>query len=102
MWFKEIRPGAFAGDRWHPIPSVGLYVPRGKGSFPSVTMMTAVPAVVAGVPEIAIFTPPAPDGTMDAGVLVAARTVGVERVYKVGGSQAIAAAAYGTETVSRR
>ena len=79
MWFKETSPGAFAGDRWHPIPSVGLYVPRGKGSFPSVTMMTAVPAVVAGVPEIAIFTPPAPDGTMDAGVLVAARTVGVSR-----------------------
>ena len=77
MWFKETSPGAFAGDRWHPIPSVGLYVPRGKGSFPSVTMMTSVPAVVAGVPEIAIFTPPAPDGTMDAGVLVAARTVGV-------------------------
>lgn len=101
MWFKEVSPGAFAGDRWHPIPSVGLYVPRGKGSFPSVTMMTAVPAVVAGVPEIAIFTPPAPDGTVDAGVLVAARTVGVSRVYKVGGSQAIAAAAYGTETVRR-
>jgi histidinol dehydrogenase len=101
MWFKEVSPGAFAGDRWHPIPSVGLYVPRGKGSFPSVTMMTAVPAVVAGVPEIAIFTPPAPDGTADAGVLVAARTVGVSRVYKIGGSQAIAAAAYGTGTVRR-
>jgi len=101
MWFKETSPGAFAGDRWHPIPSVGLYVPRGKGSFPSVTMMTAVPAVVAGVPEIAIFTPPAPDGTMDAGVLVAARTVGVSRIYKIGGSQAIAAAAYGTETVRK-
>ena len=96
MWLKETSPGAFAGDRWHPIPSVGLYVPRGKGSFPSVTMMTTVPAKVAGVPEIAIFTPPAPDGNVDAGVLVAARTAGVERVYKVGGSQAIAAAAYGT------
>jgi histidinol dehydrogenase len=101
MWFKEVSPGAFAGDRWHPIPSVGLYVPRGKGSFPSVTMMTAVPAVVAGVSEIAIFTPPAPDGMADAGVLVAARTVGVSRVYKIGGSQAIAAAAYGTGTVRR-
>jgi histidinol dehydrogenase len=101
MWFKETSPGAFAGDRWRPIPSVALYVPRGKGSFPSVTMMTAVPAVVAGVPEIGILTPPAPDGTVDAGVLVAARTVGVERVYKCGGSQAIAAAAYGTETVRK-
>lgn len=101
MWLKETSPGAFAGDRWHPIPSVALYVPRGKGSFPSVTMMTAVPAVVAGVPEIAILTPPAPDGTVDAGVLVAARLVGVNRVYKCGGSQAIAAAAYGTETVRK-
>lgn len=101
MWFKEVTPGAFAGDRWHPIPSVGLYVPRGKGSFPSVTMMTSVPAVVAGVPEIAIFTPPGQDGMADPAVLVAARTVGVTRVYKCGGSQAIAAAAYGTETVRK-
>jgi histidinol dehydrogenase len=101
MWLKETSPGAFAGDRWHPIASVGLYVPRGKGSFPSVTMMTAIPAIVAGVPEIAIFTPPAPDGTVDAGVLVAAKLVGVTRIYKCGGSQAIAAAAYGTETVRK-
>ena len=62
MWLKEIRPGAFAGDRFTPIRSVALYVPRGKGSFPSVTMMTSVPAVVAGVPDLAIVTPPAPDG----------------------------------------
>ena len=60
-----------------------------------------MPAVVAGVPEIAIFTPPAPDGTVDAGELVAARIAGVERVYKCGGSQAVAAAAYGTETVRK-
>jgi histidinol dehydrogenase len=101
MWLKETSPGAFAGDRWLPIPSVGLYVPRGKGSFPSVTMMTSVPAVVAGVPDIAIFTPPGPDGNVDAGTLVAARTAGVSRVYKCGGAQAIAAAAYGTETVRK-
>ena len=55
MWLKEIRPGAFAGDRYTPIASVALYVPRGKGAFPSVTMMTSVPAVIAGVPEIAII-----------------------------------------------
>ena len=53
MWLKEIRPGAFAGDRFTPISSVALYVPRGKGSFPSVTMMTSVPGVVAGVPNLA-------------------------------------------------
>jgi histidinol dehydrogenase len=63
--------------------------------------MTSIPAMVAGVPEIAILTPPAPDGTVDAGVLVAARMVGVSRVYKCGGSQAIAAAAYGTKTVRK-
>jgi histidinol dehydrogenase len=64
-------------------------------------MMTAVPAVVAGVPEIAIVTPPAPDGSVDAATLVAARLAGVETVYKVGGAQAVAAVAYGTETVGR-
>ena len=55
MWLKEIRPGAFAGDRFTPIQSVALYVPRGKGSFPSVTMMTSVPAVVAGVPNLSLI-----------------------------------------------
>ncbi len=99
MWLKEMRPGAFAGDRFTPIKSVALYVPRGKGAFPSVTMMTAVPAVVAGVPELAIITPPAPDGSVDAATLVAARLAGVETVYKCGGAQAVAAVAYGTETV---
>ena len=101
MWLKEIRPGAFAGDRYIPINSVALYVPRGKGSFPSVTMMTSVPGVVAGVPNLAIFTPPGPDGKVDAATLVAARIAGVETIYKVGGAQAVAAAAFGTETVRR-
>ncbi|RWC46422.1 histidinol dehydrogenase [Mesorhizobium sp.] len=99
MWLKEMRPGAYAGDRFTPIRSVALYVPRGKGAFPSVTMMTAVPAVVAGVPELAIMTPPAPDGSVDAATLVAARIAGVETVYKCGGAQAVAAVAYGTETI---
>ncbi len=99
MWMKEIRPGAFAGDRFTPIQSVALYVPRGKGSFPSVTMMTSVPAAVAGVPNISIITPPAPDGSVDAATLVAARLAGVETVYKVGGAQAVAAVAFGTKTI---
>ena len=99
MTLKEIRPGAFAGDRFIPIDSVALYVPRGKGSFPSVTMMTGVPAVVAGVPNIAIFTPPIPGGKVDAATLVAARLAGVETVYKVGGAQAVAAVTYGTQTI---
>jgi len=101
LWLKEVRPGAFAGDRWHPIPSVALYVPRGKGAFPSVTMMTSVPAVIAGVPEIAILTPPTPEGTADPATLVAARLAGVATVYKCGGAQAVAAAAFGTETVRK-
>lgn len=101
MWLKEVRPGAFAGDRYLPINSVALYVPRGKGSFPSVTMMTSVPGVVAGVPHLAILTPPGPDGKVDAATLVAARIAGVKTVYKVGGAQAVAAVAFGTETVRK-
>lgn len=101
MTLKEIRPGSFAGDRFLPISSVALYVPRGKGSFPSVTMMTAVPGVVACVPKLAIVTPPGPDGKVDAATLVAARIAGVETVYKVGGAQAVAAVAFGTETVRK-
>ena len=73
----------------------------GKGAFPSVTMMTSVPAVVAGVPEIAIVTPPTPDGSVDAATLVAARIAGVANVYKCGGAQAVAAVAYGTVTVPK-
>jgi histidinol dehydrogenase len=101
MFLKEIRPGAFAGDRYLPIQSVALYVPRGKGSFPSVTMMTSVPGVVAKVPNLAIFTPPGPDGKVDAATLVAARIAGVETIYKCGGAQAVAAAAFGTETIKK-
>jgi histidinol dehydrogenase len=101
MWLHEIRPGAFAGDRFTPIPSVACYVPRGKGAFPSVVMMTTIPAIVAGVPEVCIVTPPGPDGKIDDATLVAARLAGVQRVYKCGGAQAVAAVAYGTETVKK-
>jgi histidinol dehydrogenase len=73
MWLKEIRPGAFAGDRYRPIPSVACYVPRGKGAFPSVTMMTTIPALVAGVPKIVVITPPGPDGRVDDATNAAAR-----------------------------
>ena len=101
MGFLEIRPGAFVGERYGPIPSVACYVPRGKGSFPSMLMMTTIPAVVAGVPRIAVVTPPGPDAKVDAACLVAARLAGVEQVYKCGGAQAVAAVAYGTQTVPR-
>lgn len=101
MWMKEVRPGAFAGDRWLPIPSVACYVPRGKGAFPSVVMMTTVPAVVAGVPEICVVTPPGPGGDFDAATLVAAQIAGVKTVYRVGGAVAVAAVAYGTKSVKQ-
>lgn len=101
MWMKEIRPGVLVGERATPIDSVACYSPRGKGSFPSVTLMTAVPAMVAGVPDCVILTPPGPDAQVDPATLVAARLAGVEQVYKVGGAQAVAAVAYGTATVPR-
>lgn len=101
MRLSEQFPGVFVGDRFAPIPSVACYVPRGKGSFPSVVMMTTIPAVVAGVPRIYILTPPGPDGEIDNATLIAARLAGVQDVYKCGGAQAVAAAAFGTETVPR-
>lgn len=101
MWMKEIRPGVLVGERATPIDSVACYSPRGKGSFPSVTLMTAIPAAVAGVPSPVILTPPGPDGLVDPATLVAARLAGVEQVYKAGGALAVAAAAFGTPTIPR-
>jgi histidinol dehydrogenase len=100
-WMKEIAPGVIVGERVTPISSVGLYVPRGKGSFPSVMIMLCIPAVIAGVPEIVICTPPGADGSVDPASLVAARLCGVENIIKVGGAQAIAAMAYGTDSVAK-
>lgn len=101
MWMKEIRPGVLVGERTTPIDSVACYAPRGKGSFPSVTLMTTIPATVAGVPQAILLTPPGPDGRVDAATLVAARLGGVERVFRVGGGQAVAAAAFGTATIPK-
>jgi len=101
LWLKEMHPGVFAGEKIEPIDSVACYVPRGKGSFPSVVIMTTIPARVAGVPKVIIITPPGPDGAIDAATLVAARIAGVEEVYKCGGAQGVAAVAYGTDTVPR-
>jgi histidinol dehydrogenase len=76
-------------------------VPRGKGAFPSVVLMTAIPARVAGVKDLIIITPPGPDGSIDDATLVAARMAGVSKVFKAGGAQGIAAVAFGTETVPK-
>lgn len=99
MWFSEVRPGILAGEKVTPIPSVGLYVPRGKGAFPSVMLMLATPAKVSGVGRVVVVSPPAPDGKADAASLVAAEVCGIDEVYVVGGMQAVAALAYGTETI---
>ncbi len=101
MWLCPIRPGVLAGQRFTPIDSVACYSPRGKGSFPSVTLMTTIPAVVAGVKQPIVLTPAGRDGEVDAATLVAARIAGVERVYKAGGAAAVAAAAFGTATIPR-
>jgi histidinol dehydrogenase len=101
MWFHEIRPGVFAGDRTTAIPSVACYIPRGKGAFPSSVLMQTIPAKVAGVKDVCIITPPGPDGRIDDATLVAARMAGVSKVFKAGGAQGIAAVAYGTETIPK-
>ncbi|MEL6743972.1 MAG: histidinol dehydrogenase [Pseudomonadota bacterium] len=100
-WRMEIVPGATVGERFTPIDSVACYSPRGKGSFPSVTLMSTIPAVVAGVGRIVVVTPPGPDGRIDPATLVAADIAGVSEVYMAGGAQAVAAVAYGTQTVPR-
>jgi histidinol dehydrogenase len=101
MWFTEVQPGIMAGEKVTPVTSAGLYVPRGKGAFPSVMLMLATPAKVAGVPRVVVVTPPTPEGKADAASLVAAETCGVDEVYVVGGMQAIAGLAYGTETLPK-
>lgn len=97
----EVEPGVYAGEKITPVASCGLYVPRGKGSFPSVMIMLGVPAVVAGVPDLIVCTPPDKAGGADPATLVAAAACGIERVYKVGGVQSVAAMAFGTATVPR-
>src|SRR5216684_1187048 len=101
QWFTQIAPGIMAGEKITPISSVGLYVPRGKGAFPSVMYMLATPARIAGVPRIVVCTPPGPDGEVDPATLVAADLCGVHEIYRIGGAQAIAALAYGTASIAR-
>lgn len=101
MWFTEVQPGIMAGEKVSPVASIGLYVPRGKGAFPSVMLMLATPAKVAKVPRIVVVTPPRPDGKADDASLVAAQVAGVDEVYVIGGMQAVAALAHGTETIPR-
>jgi histidinol dehydrogenase len=91
--------GAELGHRWTPLDSVGLYVPGGKASYPSSVLMNAIPAKIAGVGRLVMMVP-APNGEVNAAVLAAAHIAGITEVYRVGGAQAVAALAYGTETIA--
>lgn len=100
--FSFTRPGGVVmGQKVLPIARAGLYVPAGTAPYPSTVMMDAVPAKIAGCPEIIMCTPCGADGKANAAILAAARIAGVDRIYKVGGAQAIAAMAFGTETIPR-
>lgn len=98
-WMEEIESGVFAGEKITPITSVGLYVPGGKNQYPSAVYMLGIPATLAGVPEIAMVTPARPDGKIGDALLYSAEISGIKNVYKVGGAQAVAALAYGTESI---
>jgi histidinol dehydrogenase len=89
------------GKRYNPVDRAGIYVPGGRACYPSTVLMNAIPAKVAGVPQIAMVTPPGADKNLNPAVLVAAQVAGVEEIYRVGGAQSIAALAYGTETIAK-
>jgi histidinol dehydrogenase len=100
-WLSYREHGAVLGQNCLPLERVGIYVPGGTAAYPSSVIMNAVPAVVAGVREIIMAVPPARDGSVNPYVLAAAREAGVSKIFKVGGAQAIAALAFGTETIAK-
>ena len=95
------RPGVVMGQKILPVERAGIYVPGGKAPLSSTVLMDAIPAVIAGVPEVIMVTAPNREGKIDPAILAAAHVAGVKRIFKIGGAQAIAALAYGTETVPR-
>lgn len=97
--FMMTREGAVMGQRVIPLAKVGVYVPGGTAAYPSTVLMNVIPAKIAGVGKIVLVTPPQADGTVNPAILAAAAIAGVDEIYKVGGAQAVAALAYGTETV---
>jgi histidinol dehydrogenase len=100
-WVQFEEDDVVLGKRYTPVDRAGLYVPGGRASYPSTVLMNAIPAKVAEVPRIVMVTPPSPDGKINPAVLVAAQEAGVEEIYRVGGAQAVAALAYGTETIPK-
>ena len=95
------KPGVVMGQKILPIEKVGLYVPGGTAAYPSTVLMDAIPAKIAGCKEIVIVTPPSSTGKIPAAILAAAKIAGVDRIFKVGGAQAVAALAYGTQSVPK-
>ena len=95
------RDGVVIGQKVMPIEKVGLYVPGGTAAYPSTVLMDSIPAKIAGCPEIVMVTPPKQDGKVNPVILAAASIAGVDRIFKVGGAQAVAALAYGTESVPK-
>lgn len=100
-WFFHKENGITLGQKVTPMDRVGVYIPGGKAAYPSTVLMNVIPAKLAGVPEIFIATPPQENGKINAHVLYTAKFLGVERIYKMGGAQAVAAFAYGTETIPK-
>lgn len=100
-WFDSKPNGTILGQKVTPLSSVGVYVPGGKAAYPSSVLMNIIPAEVAGVPKIVMVTPPGKDGKVNPVTLIAAHIAGVTEVYKVGGAQAVAALAFGTESIPR-
>lgn len=98
-WMIHPTPDITLGQHITPIERVGLYVPGGKAAYPSTVLMDSIPALVAGVQSLVMVTPPGKDGKVNPNILAAARIAGVHEIYKVGGAQAIAALAYGTESI---
>ncbi|NNV04303.1 MULTISPECIES: histidinol dehydrogenase [Bacillales] len=98
-WFTAKESGTVLGQIVRPLKRVGLYVPGGTAAYPSSVLMNAIPAKIAGVPEVVIVTPPGADGRINPAILVAASIAGVHEIYKVGGAQAIAALTYGTAQI---
>ncbi len=99
-WTYEPKPGITLGQKITPLARVGVYVPGGKAAYPSTVLMDTVPAMVAGVSSVAMVTPPGKDGSVHPHILSAASIAGVTEIYKVGGAQAVAALAYGTESIA--
>ena len=100
-WFDSKPDGSLLGQKVTPIARVGVYVPGGKAAYPSSVLMNVIPAKVAGVVEIVMVTPPGKDGKVNPNTLIAANEAGVDKIYKVGGAQAIGALAYGTESIKK-